>query len=514
MPIRLVTAQEMRALDRAAIEKFGIPSFTLMQRAATGAADILRRTFSRDERRRILVVAGKGNNGGDGMVCARLLARSGSAIRVALMASPRELKGDAARAFEELGGTRVGVATDVGIRELGQMLTEATLVVDALLGTGLNTPVTGRFAEAICAMNGSGKPIFSLDVPSGLDADRGIPLGVAVCAAATVTFGLAKLGLFVYPGRAFSGKLHVVDIGIPEPALGEISSKAWALEATDVARRLPVRPPTAHKGNCGHVLVVGGALGRTGAAKMAAEAALRAGAGLVTLAGPATVQHVSAAHLPEIMTVGLPDTGGALRFDERALSTALEGKNAVVVGPGMGTSEDCERIVKWFLERPGLPIVCDADALTCLSRASEWASLKRAQVVVTPHPGEFSRLTGHPVAEVQGNRPALAREFATRHTCTLVLKGASTVVAEENGTLWVNPTGNPGMAAGGMGDVLAGLIGGFLAQGLRPVDAAIVSVFIHGASADALSREYAAVGFLATEVAREVPRQLHALRGR
>ncbi|MCX8073418.1 MAG: NAD(P)H-hydrate dehydratase [Candidatus Binatia bacterium] len=512
MAIRLVSAAQMRMLDRVTIEEFGVPSFALMERAARGAVKVFHRHFPAESRKRVLIVAGKGNNGGDGMVCARLLAEQGISVSVALLADPGDLKGDAARAYRELVGTAISVVPNINPRELAALLSDATAVFDGLLGTGLNSPVSGALAEAIDLLNGSGKPILALDTPSGLDSDRGIPLGRAVCANVTATFGLPKVGLVVYPGRAFVGRLEVVDIGIPEAAVTRAEPRYWQLEAVDVARRLIHRPPTAHKGTCGHVLVVGGAIGRTGAAKMAAEGALRAGAGLVTLAGPASLQLTLSSHLPEMMTLPLPDRGGQLRFDETALRKALEGKTAVVLGPGMGVSEDGRNFVSFILEKTDVPAVCDADALTCLAELWARGHTRRTNLVLTPHPGEFARLTGIVVPEVQQNRPLLAREFAVRHGCVLVLKGASTVIAEENGTVWVNPTGNPGMASGGMGDVLAGLLGGFLAQGLRAVDAALVAVYIHGAAADSLAQSYGETGYVATEVAREVPRQLHALR--
>ncbi len=510
MAVPLVTAEQMRSLDDRTIHDFGVPSFTLMQRAAAGAAEVLRRCFAPQQRRRILVVAGKGNNGGDGMVCAQVLARKGASVTVALVAQARDLKGDAARALMQLRGKKISLVPGVEPSRLSALLSQATLIVDALLGTGLNAPVRGPLADVIEGLNSSGKPIFSLDIPSGLNSDSGVPQGVAVCATATVTFGVTKIGQVVYPGRAFVGRLEVVDIGIPEGAVDAVFPKSWLLEPADVARRLPQRAPTAHKGTCGHVLVIGGSLGRTGAAKMAAEAALRAGAGLVTLAGPASLHATLASHCPEVMTFPLPDFGGQLCFDEEALRHALEGKDVVVVGPGMGTSHDCTRILQFLLERSDLPVICDADALTLLARLP--AAGKRANLVMTPHPGEFARLTGKSVADIQGNRPLLAREFAVERGCVLVLKGATTLIADDDGTLWVNPTGNPGMASGGMGDVLAGLIGGFVAQGLLPNSASLVAVYLHGLAADALSQNYGAVGFLATEVAREVPRQRDALR--
>lgn len=513
MAVLLVTGEQMRSLDRCTIEEFNVPSFTLMQRAATGAVKVLRQRFSPRQRRRVLIVAGKGNNGGDGMVCARLLAGKGTSVTAALIARAEDLRGDAARAFRGLRGTGVSIITEAGPNQLPSLLSEATLVVDALLGTGLNAPVTGVLAEVITALNSSGKPILSLDIPSGLDSDSGAPRGVAVQATVTATFGFPKIGQVVYPGRAFVGELEVIDIGIPEVAAENVAPRAWLIEPVDVARRLPVRAPTTHKGNCGHVVVIGGSLGRTGAAKMAAEAALRAGAGLVTLAGPASLSASWASACPEIMTAPLPDHSGNLSFDEAALHRTLEGKDVVVVGPGMGTSEACLRVLQFVLERSDLPVVCDADALTLLARFPVAQVARRPNLVLTPHPGEFARLTGKSVAEIQSNRPIVARDFAMEQRCVLVLKGATTIIADGDGTLWVNPTGNPGMASGGMGDVLAGLIGGFLAQGLSGVSASLVAVYVHGAAADTLCREYAAVGYLATEVARQVPREVNALRG-
>lgn len=512
MPMQLVTAEEMRVLDRLAIDTFGIPSFTLMRRAAAGAAEMILRRFNRPQRRQVLVVAGKGNNGGDAMVCARLLATRRTPVTVALAARPEDLKGDAARAYKELRRAKVQVIPAVDPDALRRLLHKCTLVVDGLLGTGLNAPVVGYIADLIGAMNESGKPVAALDVPSGLDANVGVPLGTAVHAQATATFGFAKLGLVTYPGRAFAGDLTVIDIGIPPEAVERVQPRSWQIEPADVRRRLLVRPPTAHKGICGHVLVIGGTAGHTGAALMAAEAAARVGAGLTTLAGPASLNAVLAAHIPEVMTALLPDDQGRFRFDPAALTTVLDGKTAVVIGPGMGTTEDSALLVRFVLEKSNVPVVCDADALNCIARSPEVLRLASGRCVLTPHPGEMARLTGLSTVDVLQRRPQVAREFATRNRCVLVLKGATSLVVAEDGALWVNPTGNPGMASGGMGDVLAGVIGGLLAQGLRPIDAAIVGVFAHGAAADSLARQFASVGYLATEVAKQIPRELDTLR--
>jgi NAD(P)H-hydrate epimerase len=355
-------------------------------------------------------------------------------------------------------------------------------------------------------------PVFAVDIPSGLNADTGLPSGVAIQAEGTATFGFAKIGHVVFPGAAYTGRLAIVDIGIAEEAIGQQPAQTELLEAADAASLLPVRRPDTHKGDCGHLLIIAGSFGKTGAARLASRAALRAGAGLVTLVGPASLYTIYATAVVEVMTDVLPDRDGRISFDERKLTALLEGKSALVVGPGIGTHEDAFATVTWLLSRSNLPIVLDADALTCISRDLTALRNARARAVLTPHPGEMARLTGRSSADVQRDRVRAAREFAAQNRCTLVLKGARTVIADPSSHAWINPTGNPGMASGGMGDVLSGMIGAFVAQGLSPSAAACLGVYTHGLVADQVAERHGEIGLIAGDLIDGLPRALASLR--
>lgn len=510
----VVTAAESRRLDELTIQRYGTPGHVLMERAAAGATAVLLEQFPHVRKRRVVVCAGRGNNGGDGFVMARLLRRRGVRAEVMLLGQQQDVKGDAARALTALRRARVPL-TEIGprasLRPLIDALQDAALLVDAVFGTGLNAPVEGRLAEVLHLMNSSGVPICAVDIPSGLDADRGVPLGVAIQAEATATFGFAKIGQVVYPGVAHVGALAVVDIGIPDEAVAEVRPRTHLLQAADAAALVPVRAPEAHKGSCGHVLIIAGSRGRTGAALLAAHAACRAGAGLTTLAGPASLNAVLASGNPETMTGLLRDTDGQVRFDEPQLRALLEGKSAVVVGPGLGTHDDAQQVVRFLLREVALPMVVDADALTCVARDVAVLNGARARAILTPHPGEMARLLGHETAAVQADRIGIARRFAEQHQCVLVLKGARSVIAAPAGSVWINPTGNPGMASGGMGDALSGILGAFLAQGLPIAEAACLGVYVHGEIADHLAARRGPIGLLASDIIDGVPAGLRRL---
>lgn len=515
----LVTAAESRELDRLTIERYGTPGPVLMERAATGAARALMARFPGLRGRRVVVCAGKGNNGGDGLLVARLLRRRGVKAEVILLGAPAGVHGDAALALAAAKRARVplrAVESSADLQKAVARFTGAALLVDAIFGTGLNAPVSGLHAECIEAMNASGLPVFAVDIPSGLHADRGTPLGAAVRAAATATFGFAKLGQVNHPGVAYVGDLTVVDIGIPAAAVSEVQPAARLLDAASAGRLVPVRRPEAHKGTAGHVLVIAGSRGHTGAALMAAHSACRAGAGLTTLAGPASLNTVFSLGAPEVMTAPLADREGLVEFDEVALRRLVNGKTAVVVGPGIGIHDGAAALVRFLLGEVALPMVVDADALTCIAR--EPAMLRRGRVspVLTPHPGEMARLLGSDPAVVQADRVGTAVRFATAHGCVLLLKGARTIIAAPergyDGSVWVNPTGNPGMASGGMGDVLSGIIGALLAQGLRPEEAACLGAYVHGEVADHAAVARGPIGILASDVIDGLPAGLARVR--
>src|SRR6202158_5615002 len=508
----VVTAAESRRLDELTIERAGTSGHVLMERAGAGATAVLLAKFPHVRRRRVVVCAGKGNNGGDGYVIARLLRRKGVRAEVVLLGRKLDVKGDAARMLTSARRagvpiTEVTPATAVGT--LRKKITDAVLLVDAIFGTGLNTAVHGFHAEVIHLMNASGVPIFAVDIPSGLDADRGTPLGFAIEAEATATFGFAKVGQLIHPGVEHVGTLAIVDIGISAEAIAEVRPRTRLLDPDEVAPLVPTRGPEAHKGTCGHVLVVAGSRGHTGAARVAA---CRAGAGLTTLAGPASLNAIFSSGIPEVMTAPLRDVEGFVEFDEAELRCVLDGKTALVVGPGLGTHDGAQRVVHLLPTEIALPMVVDADALTCLARELTVLRCARAPTILTPHPGEMARLLAIDTAVVQADRVGTARKFAADHQCIVVLKGARSVIAAPDGYVWINPAAHPGMASGGMGDALSGILGALLAQGLSPADAACLGVYLHGAVADHVAAERGQIGLLASDVIDGVPAGLARLR--
>ncbi|MGD9763163.1 MAG: NAD(P)H-hydrate dehydratase [Candidatus Binatia bacterium] len=512
--MRLVSADEMRRLDRLTIEA-GTPGHVLMERAGQGATRVLLEVFPRLRRRggRALIVAGKGNNGGDGLVVARLLRRRGVRTEVALVGSAAEVTGDALRnlrAYQRLRAPLFEVRDAAGLARLAAAASGTDAVVDALLGLGLRSAVEGVHAEVIEIVNTCGAPVLAVDIPSGLNADTGCPMGTAVQAEATATFGFAKIGHALYPGVRYCGLLRVIDIGLSPEAIAAVPPTAELLEPENAARLVPWRAPDAHKGDFGHVLVLAGSFGKTGAAQLATRGAGRAGAGLVTAVAPLSLYAVYAAAAREAMTDALPDDDGRIRFDRDRLGALSSGKNAIVIGPGLGTHDGAAKTLAFVLTQLESAVVADADALTLLARDLAQLARRRAPLVVTPHPGEMSRLAGIDTASVQRDRVGVARQFATAHGCTVVLKGARTVIAEESGFASINPTGNPGMASGGMGDVLAGVIGGLLAQGLSPPEAARLGVYLHGFAADRAAAN-GTIGLLAGDVAEELRPALQAL---
>ena len=508
-----VTADEMRALDRWTIEH-GTPGHVLMERAGAGATQVLRERLSRTNAP-VVIVAGRGNNGGDGFVVARRLKRARVPVEVWLLGRPEDVRGDAARAlaaWKRVRGT-THLLVEGELDRLRARLARAAAVVDALFGTGLNAPVEGLAAAVVDAINACGAPVLAVDIASGLSADTGLPLGTAVRATVTATFALPKIGQLVYPGVAHTGLLAVVDIGIPPEAVEAVNPRVTLLEAETLGRLLPPRPRDANKGTFGHVLVIAASRGKTGAGLLAAEAAGRAGAGLTTLAVPATLQPVLEAHVREAMTAALPDTGaGAVAAgDEHALGELLAGRTGVVCGPGLGQGASARAFVTTVVRQARVPLVLDADGLNAVAGTKVLAE-RAGPTVLTPHPGEMARLMGTDVPSVQRDRIAAARALARSSGAIVVLKGAHTVVAAPDGTVAISPTGNPGMASGGTGDVLAGILGGLIAQGLTPFDAAAVGVFVHGAAGDAVAARQGEVGLLARDIIAELPATIARLQ--
>jgi NAD(P)H-hydrate epimerase len=509
----VVTADEMRALDQWTIAH-GTPGHVLMERAGRGALAVLR-PLLRGRRGPVLVVCGRGNNGGDGFVMARLLRRAGRRAEVWLTAPPERVQGDAARMLRawRQGGGRIHPLLDADdVRAFAARLEKAAAVVDAIFGTGLRSAVREPAAGAIAAINAADVPVLAVDVASGLSSDTGQALGAAVRASATATFGQRKIGQCLYPGLLYGGAVTVVDIGIPDAALAAVAPRGALLEAGAVGGWLRARPRDSHKGTFGHVVVLAGSRGKLGAALLAAEGVVRAGAGLITLVVPETLQPLAEGRVPEVMTHGLPDVGGAFAAAACThVEATVEGRAAVVCGPGLGVGDGARALVRRVLERTTAPVVLDADGLNAVA-GSQVLHHRQAPTVVTPHPGEMSRLAGVDTAAVQADRPGTARRFASEAGVICILKGARTIVAGPDGRLAICPTGNPGLASGGSGDVLAGVVGGLLAQGLPAFEAAALGSYVHGAAADAVAARQGEVGLLARDLLEAIPSAFAALR--
>lgn len=507
--MKLLTAAEMREIDRLTIEEIGVPGMVLMENAGRAAAEQLRRRFGLLAPGPVLVLAGKGNNGGDGYVIARTLCQHGWRVRTVVLAAEETIGGDAAVHLQILrrsGGALTFAPTEAVLAAVLEEMGEVRLVVDALLGTGLTAEVRGLQALAIDWINAAGRPVLAVDIPSGLDATTGAVLGRAVRADLTVTFAAAKVGQAIYPGAGLVGELAVVEIGIPAPLLKE-TGDAHLLFGREEAQALVIpRPSGGHKGSFGHLLVVAGSVGKSGAAALATEGGLRAGAGLVTLACPVPVQEVLASKLTEAMTVPLPAVDGALAISAlEGVRRAWAGKQAVAIGPGLGQTGGAFAFARQLIRECPLPLVIDADGLNALAEQLDLLGHRPASTILTPHPGEMARLAGCSIAEVEADRLGTAREFARRHQVVLVLKGARTVTALPDGRVRINASGNPAMASGGMGDVLTGILGALLAQGLPATEAAPLGVYLHGLAADRLQARFGDAGMLASDLLSEIP---------
>jgi len=506
--MKVTTAAEMRLMDEKTIKECGLPGVVLMESAGRGAAVLARERFGDPSGRRLAIVAGRGNNGGDGLVMARVFAGWGAEVRVFLLGSRDRVGGDARINLDVALKMGLEVVEILKEADLARMdLAAADLVVDAILGTGLSAEVEGLYRAAIERINAAGRPVVAVDLPSGVDADTGRILGAAVRADLTVTFGFPKVGHFLPPGEARVGRLEVVDIGIPPHVVAEVGPKIELLVEDSLKGLLPPRPVDSHKGRYGHVLIVAGSTGKTGAAALAALAAARSGAGLVTLAVPASLNVILEQKVTEVMTEPLPEAEPgflAPQAAERVLELC-EGKNVLAVGPGLSTRPGAARTVQDLVVSSDLPLVLDADGLNALAGSTELLKKVRHGAVLTPHPGEMARLTGQTAAAIQADRLAAASGFAAAHGVFLVLKGYRTAIGAPDGRLFLNTTGGPHLASGGMGDLLTGMVAGLAAQGLTLLDAARLAVYVHGLAADEAARAKGGVGLLASDVLSWLP---------
>lgn len=521
MAIKVLSAQQMREIDRLSTEKLGIPSLLLMENAGRNVFHQIREKFPHLENERIAILCGKGNNGGDGFVVARQLLLRGHAPRVILLADPEGLKGDARVNYEILlqSGWTPTVVRDLnewlGIRS--ELLT-STLIVDAILGTGLGGPVEGFYKEIIQDLNYSFAqiPIVAVDIPSGMPSDTGEAWGESLRARCTVTFTAPKWCHVFPPNCEWVGELIVTPIGTPV-SLYENDPGLFLnlLGPEDLGPFVERRGSDSHKGDYGHVLVVGGSLGKSGAAALAALGALNAGAGLVTAAVPSGVLPLVAAAAPTLMTEPLAETEtGSIScraFDYSRFAGIASGKSAIALGPGLSTQAETVEFARRVVgEWPQVPMVVDADGLNAFAGAAELLRGEGRKLILTPHPGEMARLTGLPTREVQARRVEVARQFAAEHKVYVVLKGYRTLIAEPGGQVYVNPTGNPGMATAGTGDVLTGMIAGLLAQhpGLPVEKVVAAAVYWHGAAGDLAASRRGQRSLLTTDLLAALPEAL------
>jgi ADP-dependent NAD(P)H-hydrate dehydratase / NAD(P)H-hydrate epimerase len=504
--MKIVTGEQMQRIDQLA-QEMGITPLELMENAGRAVFDEASRMLAENPFPKITLICGKGNNGGDGLVAARLLKKQGCVVQVFLAAPGAELKGAPEINLQTARQAGVVIVECPQAEAVGAACAQADLVIDALLGTGVKGPLEGETAALVKAMNQAGRPILAVDLPSGVNADNGEIASVAVQADVTVTLGLLKWGLMFYPGRAQAGKIKAVNIGLPGKAIAAVAPFAESLERKAVAARLPRRAADTHKGACGRVLVIAGSMGYTGAAALVSLAALRMGAGLVTLAIPESLNDVMEMKLTEVITRPMPETP-ARSLAHAALPKLLalaEQNDVVIVGPGLSLQFETAFLARDLVGQLTRPMIVDADALTALSEDITILEQTFAPIICTPHAGEMSRLVGLPIPQMKKDCVSLCRRLAGSMSGVIVLKGATTLICDGEGSVRLNTTGNPGLASAGTGDVLSGMIGGLLAQGIKAFDAASSAVYLHGLAGDLAAEEKGILGLIASDVLEKIP---------
>jgi NAD(P)H-hydrate epimerase len=503
--MRVLNSAQMREADRRTTDDIGIPSLVLMENAGRQAVAAMEAMYGDLPERQVAVLCGRGNNGGDGFVIARTLAQRGVEVSVFLIGRVADVRGDARTNLEILGrlGLTIVEVADSQAWELHfSEVSDCTLIVDAIFGTGLNAPVTGLIESVIADVNASAIPVVAIDLPSGLSADSADLIGPSIEAGLTVTLAAPKLPLVLPPAETRAGDIVIADIGIPGDVLESVDGPRIDLLTRASMRELVnPRTPDSHKGDFGRVLVVAGSRGKTGAAHLSAVGALRSGAGLVTVATPLSCQPVIAAMAAEYMTEGLAENDHGLDLEgvDRVLEWA---RDVVAIGPGLGRADGTRQFIRQLVDRATMPLVIDADGLNAFAGDPEkLAGREGRDVIITPHPGEMGRLVGMSTDEVQASRLEIARNFASAHHVYVVLKGHRTLIATPDGKVFINPTGNPGMATGGTGDVLTGMIAAWLAQLLDAEAACKLAVYLHGMAGDLAEADEGEVGMTSADVA-------------
>ncbi|MDD3879478.1 MAG: NAD(P)H-hydrate dehydratase [Syntrophomonas sp.] len=508
--VKILTAQEMKDIDGRASSEYNIPSLILMENAGIRTVEVVEDLLESSQDKKVLILAGKGNNGGDGLVVARHLINSGAHVDVFLLADSNEMTPDSYtnyRILLQMSQNIFPLQVEEDLDRLMLALLSCDMIVDAIYGIGFQGQMNDFDSRIVKMVNWSKAPVVAVDIPSGVEADSGQVHGEAIQASHTVSFALPKIGLLLEPGKDYVGSLSVADISIPAPLLQDKRLKTNLLSEAMIKPWLRPRHPESHKGTYGHVLLIGASQGLTGAIIMAAGAALKSGAGLVTAAVPESQLGVVDGGWMEIMSSPLAENSqGTIALEALPLIEGLLGQaSACAIGPGMSRFSEASAILRLVLERAGIPVLIDADGLNALAEDLTVLKDRQVPVVLTPHPGEMARLTGKSIEEIQSKRFAVARDFAQQWGVTLVLKGNKTLIATAAGEIYLNITGNPGMATAGSGDVLCGLIAGLMAQGLRPLDASIAGVYIHGLAGDRAAEIKGQRGLVAGDILHSLP---------
>ena len=516
--MKVVTTAEIRTIEQRAIEEYGIPSVVLMENAGREATRQIQRILGNVYNKKVAIFAGKGNNGGDGYVVARHLSNQGAKVKVFLIGSKAAVTGDALINLQII--TAMGIDVNEVVHDgdwdkIKIAMTFTDCLIDALVGTGFTDQLYGNMAQVVESINKTNKIVISIDVPSGVDADTGQIRGTAVKAQHTITFSLPKQGLLLYPGASYAGDISVVDIGIPHVLLTDDGIKQNMITSAAVGEMFAKRSPEVHKGNCGRVLVVAGSKGLTGAAALTSAAAVRTGAGLVTLGIAESLHDIMEAKLTEVMTQPLAEVASGI-MGRDAISEIKElscHSDIVAIGPGLGRHADTLDAVRQVIADVEKPLVIDADALYALVNYTHILPEARAVPVLTPHSGEMARLVGLTTDEVNQDRIYITRAAAIEWGSIVILKGPHTLVAFPDGEVYINSNGNAGMATGGTGDVLTGVIASLIGQGLSSHEAALVGVYIHGLAGDVVARS-GMIGMIASDIIRALPAAIFGIQER
>lgn len=497
--MKAANAEKIRNSDRITIEKYGLPGIVLMENASSGAARVCLKELKDIKEPHVLVIAGKGNNGGDGYASARLLKNKGVEAEIVVLGELEQIQGDAKINLDV--AKKIGIPVTNDITDIEEKIKSADLVIDAIFGTGFKGKARSPQAEVIELINRFAKKVVSIDIPSGVNADNGHTEGSCVKADVTVTFALPKLGCLLYPGAENTGRLEVIDISIPAQVIDELDIKTNYLTFEEAKQMLPKRRPRSNKGTYGKLLVLAGSEKMSGAAYFAGKSAYKAGAGLVYIGTVFHRRKVIQTLIPEAITIAMDDFEGCVyneSFD--AIEDILDSMTAVVLGPGLGSGKNVRYFVENVLNKANVPIVLDADGLNAICENTEVLKNTEKTAVITPHPGEMSRLTGLSIKEILDNPLDTALNFAKEYNTVTVLKDARTIIASPDGRAYINLTGNNAMSKGGSGDVLSGIIGAMLSQGLENFEAAVLGVYIHGLAGDKAAADMGHYGVLASDL--------------